>query len=176
MILNQEYTIVHPVSLSNMAGLLTGEATEFNVAQVSSRSFVAMIYLTIFGSIIALTAYVWLLKTVQAARVATYTYVNPVIAVFLGWLILGEPLSTQMLAAAGIIFVAVILITTQRTKKDAAEKANDGPELSPEPSPQLAVATPKSEEVALTYAKPEKDGSFESPEGTSPVAGVSCCD
>jgi drug/metabolite transporter (DMT)-like permease len=149
-----------------LAGLLTGEASELNVGQISSRSLLAMLYLTIFGSIIALTAYVWLLKTVQASRVATYTYVNPVIAVFLGWLLLGEAINSQMLAAAGIIFMAVILITAQRTKKVPVKKGSDGPIVTPAATPQLAVAAPKSETVALSG----------NPEGAGPVAEVSCCD
>jgi drug/metabolite transporter (DMT)-like permease len=101
-----------------IAGLITGEARQLNVAQIAPRSLVAMLYLTFFGSIVALTAYVWLLKTVEAAKVATYSYVNPAIAVFLGWLILSEPVTPQILAAIVVIILGVILITTSsRAKK-----------------------------------------------------------
>lgn len=103
-----------------IAGLITGEANVLNVAAISTRSLVAMLYLTVFGSIIALTAYVWLLKTVHPSRVATYTYVNPVIAIILGWLVLSEPITFQMLIAVVIIILAVVLITTVRQKKEAA--------------------------------------------------------
>ncbi|MFN2135816.1 MAG: EamA family transporter, partial [Candidatus Promineifilaceae bacterium] len=66
-----------------LAGLLTGEAGSLDATAFSSRSLAAFVYLTIFGSIIAFSAYIWLLKFVPATKVATYTYVNPVIAVFL---------------------------------------------------------------------------------------------
>ena len=100
-----------------VAGLITGEVTELNVAEISTRSLLLVLYLTIFGSIVALTAYVWLLKTVHPARVATYTYVNPVIAIFLGWLVLSEPITSQTLIAVVVIIFAVVLITTQKQKQ-----------------------------------------------------------
>ena len=100
-----------------LAGLITGEAGQLQVAAITSQSLWALLYLILFGSIVAYTAYVWLLKTVQPARVATYTYINPIVAVALGWLILSEPITPLMLAAMGIIVLAVILITTQRPKK-----------------------------------------------------------
>ncbi|MCB9419711.1 MAG: drug/metabolite exporter YedA [Ardenticatenaceae bacterium] len=101
-----------------IAGLLTGETARLDWAGISLRSLTAMAYLTIFGSIVAFTAYVWLLKMVQASKVATYTYVNPVIAVFLGWLILSETVTAQTLIAVPSIILAVGLITTQTTKKE----------------------------------------------------------
>ncbi len=104
-----------------IAGLLTGEATRLNLAAISTRSLAAMGYLTVFGSIVAFTAYVWLLKNVQASKVATYTFVNPVIAVFLGWLILSEAITPQMLVAVPSIILAVVLITTQTAKKKIPE-------------------------------------------------------
>ena len=104
-----------------IAGLLTGETTDLNVAEISRQSIVAMLYLTVFGSIIALTAYVWLLKTVHPSRAATYTYVNPVIAIFLGWLVLSEPLTPLMILAVVIIIMAVVLITARRQKQTVSE-------------------------------------------------------
>jgi drug/metabolite transporter (DMT)-like permease len=112
-----------------IAGLLTGETTRLNLAAISPRSLAAMAYLTVFGSIIAFTAYIWLLKTVQAAKVATYTYVNPVIAVFLGWLILSETITPQMLVAIPSIILAVVLITTRTVKKES-------------PQPEVVTAVP----------------------------------
>jgi drug/metabolite transporter (DMT)-like permease len=100
-----------------LIGLSTGETSQLVVADISARSWAAFIYLIIFGSIIAFTAYIWLLQNVQATRVGTYSFVNPVIAVVLGWLILGEPLSARMLVAAAVIVVAVILIIRQKGKK-----------------------------------------------------------
>ena len=105
-----------------LAGLLTGEARQFDLATISTRSWIAFAYLTIFGSIVAFTAFVWLLKNVQSTKVATYAYVNPIIAVFLGWLILDERLTPLMITAVVIIILAVILITTFKEKEDLSTK------------------------------------------------------
>jgi drug/metabolite transporter (DMT)-like permease len=88
-----------------------GEPAQFQFAHVSTPSWLAWIYLIIFGSWIGFSAYVWLLKTTTPARVATYAYVNPVIAVLLGRLILGEPLGQRALCAAGIILAGVVITT-----------------------------------------------------------------
>ncbi len=111
-----------------VAGLLTGEASRLDIAAITPASLWATLYLTFFGSIVALTAYVWLLKTVQASTVATYTYVNPVIAVFLGWLVLSEPLTTQMLLAVAIIVSSVLIITGRRRRS----RAQTAPALPPD--------------------------------------------
>ncbi len=106
-----------------LVGTIKGEWMSFNIADVSANSWFALAYLIIFGSLIGFTAYSWLLKNAQPAMVATYAYVNPVIAVFLGWLIAGESFTTQMLVGAGIIIGSVALITSQdKDKKDAAEE------------------------------------------------------
>ena len=68
-----------------------------------------------FGSIIAFTAYIWLLQVSTPARVSTYAFVNPVVAIFLGWAILDEALTGQMLLAAAVIVVAVVIITVNRS-------------------------------------------------------------
>lgn len=106
-----------------VVGFIKGEATTFNVADVSPNSWFALAYLVIFGSLIGFTAYSWLLKNAEPAMVATYAYINPVIAVFLGWLIAGESFTTQMLVGAGIIVGSVALITSQdKVEKDVSEK------------------------------------------------------
>ena len=89
----------------------------FDIANVSNASWFGVIYLIIFGSLIGFTAYSWLLKNAQPAMVSTYAYVNPVIAVFLGWLIAGESFTTQMLIGAGIIISSVALITSNKNDK-----------------------------------------------------------
>jgi drug/metabolite transporter (DMT)-like permease len=104
-------------------GFIKGEATTFNVVDVAANSWLAFAYLIIFGSIISFTAYSWLLKNAKPAMVSTYAYVNPVIAVFLGWLIAGESFTAQMLVGAGIIVGSVALITSQdKDAKHAAEE------------------------------------------------------
>jgi drug/metabolite transporter (DMT)-like permease len=104
-----------------VAGLLTGEAGRLDITLISAESWLALLYLTIFGSIVALTSYVWLLKAVRPTRVATYTYVNPVIAVILGWLVLSEPITGQTIAAVVVIILAVVLITSQRESSPPVE-------------------------------------------------------
>ncbi len=83
-----------------------------NVLHVSLRSGLAELYLAMFGSIIGLSAYAYLLRNVQPARVATYAYINPVIAVILGWIFAHETVSLRMLIAAIIILGAVVMVIT----------------------------------------------------------------
>jgi drug/metabolite transporter (DMT)-like permease len=97
-----------------LAGLLGGETSTFAWSRVSVRSFSAFAYLTFVGSLVGFSAYAWLLKATTPARASTYAYVNPVIAVFLGWAIGGETLTGRMLLAAGIIVLGVIIITMRR--------------------------------------------------------------
>ena len=94
-----------------VVGLLRGEHQTFNIADVSSTSVYALFYLIIFGSLIGFSAYSWLLKNAQPSMVSTYAYVNPVIAVILGWSIAGESMTAQMLIGAFIIVASVVLIT-----------------------------------------------------------------
>ncbi len=94
------------------ASLAAGDHRTVDLAEVSLRSAVGLAYLAIVGSVIAYSAYIWLLQVSSPARVATYAYVNPVIAVFLGWAFAGEHISVRTMIAAGVILAAVILITT----------------------------------------------------------------
>ena len=95
-----------------LAGLLTGETDKFHLAAISPRSILSLLYLIVFGAIIGFTAFVWLLRVTTPARVSTYAYVNPVIALLLGWALAGEKLAGSSLLAAAIIVVAVVLIVT----------------------------------------------------------------
>lgn len=96
---------------------ITGEFFSFRIETVSLRSLASFGYLIAFGSLIAFTSYIWLLKASTPARVSTYAYVNPVIAVFLGWLLAGELLNTRIVIAAVIIVGAVALITSVRNRR-----------------------------------------------------------
>lgn len=104
-------------SMLLLAGTLRGEWTNFQISAVSLHSWLGLSYLLIFGSLIAFTAYSWLLKNAQPAMVATYAYINPVIAVLLGWAIAGESLTSQMFIGAGVIVGSVVLITSQNSGK-----------------------------------------------------------
>jgi drug/metabolite transporter (DMT)-like permease len=103
-------------------GVVRGELATFHLSQVSTRSFAAFGYLLVFGSLIGFTAFVYLLRVSTAARVATYAYVNPVVAVFLGWLLAAEPISARMLIAAAIIVTGVALITAAEGRAQNALK------------------------------------------------------
>lgn len=98
-----------------LAGLVTGEASALNLAAVSGRSLAALAYLVVFGSLIGYSAYTYLLGATTPARVSTYAYVNPVVAVFLGWALAGEPLTPRVLVATAVILGAVALITLSRS-------------------------------------------------------------
>ncbi len=104
-----------------LASAFTGEMTSFDIGAVSAFSLAALAYLIVFGSLIAFTSYIWLLKAVPPARVATYAYVNPVIAVFLGWLLAGELLNIRIVIAAAIIVAGVALITAFKSRMGGGE-------------------------------------------------------
>ncbi|MCI0746318.1 MAG: EamA family transporter [Verrucomicrobia subdivision 3 bacterium] len=92
-------------------GVLMGEPFNTRWANVTPRSLVALGYLIVFGSWIGFSAYIYLLKHCSPSTVSTYAYVNPVIAVFLGWLILGETFTAGMLWGAAVVVAGVIIIT-----------------------------------------------------------------
>ncbi len=94
-----------------LVALLRGEPWHTDWSHVSGRSVAALGYLIVFGSWIGYTAYVWLLHNTTPARLSTYAYVNPIIAVFLGWVLLGEKVNAGMLWAAAIIVLGVATIT-----------------------------------------------------------------
>lgn len=92
-------------------GAAAGEFGRFEPATMSLRSLLALAYLFVMGSVVALTAYKWLLQVCSPATVSTYAYVNPVIAILLGAALVGEPLTPRVVLAAVIILAAVVVIT-----------------------------------------------------------------
>jgi drug/metabolite transporter (DMT)-like permease len=99
-----------------VVGAAVGEVPQFLSVRPSTASIAAWLYLVVFGSLLAFTAFVWLNATVAPARVATYAYVNPVVAVGLGWLFLGEPVTARTALAAVIILGAVLVINVAGTR------------------------------------------------------------
>ena len=97
-----------------------------DVGQPSLRSILAMVYLVLIGAIVAFSAYAWLVRSVPMSLASTYAYVNPVVAVFLGWAILSEPLSVRTIAAGAIILGAVALIITPSRERPPAVVAAAG--------------------------------------------------
>ena len=100
-----------------LAGVLAGEVGRVDPSAFSTRSVLALIYLIAFGSLLGYSAYVWLLRVTQPALASTYAYVNPVVAVILGWLLAGERMNTRIMVAAGVIVGGVALITTTRGRR-----------------------------------------------------------
>jgi drug/metabolite transporter (DMT)-like permease len=103
------------------AGTVAGEPWRLDVSQISGRSLAAVAYLTVFGSLVAFTAYIWLINNVSPSRVSTYAYVNPVVAVLLGWAVMSEPLGWRVAVAALFIVGAVALITSASGKQKRLE-------------------------------------------------------
>jgi drug/metabolite transporter (DMT)-like permease len=97
-----------------LVGLVTGEAGRLHLDEVTPLAAWSYLYLITFGSIVAFTAYTWLLKVTTPAKAATYAYVNPIVAVVLGSTIADEPISRLTLFAAAIVIGSVILVTTER--------------------------------------------------------------
>jgi drug/metabolite transporter (DMT)-like permease len=102
-----------------VVGTVSGEWARLDLGAVSTKSALALLYLIVFGSIVAFTAYVWLLRATTPAKVSTYAYVNPVVAVLLGWALAAEPMTARTIVAAAIIVGSVVMITT-----DAAPRPN----------------------------------------------------
>jgi drug/metabolite transporter (DMT)-like permease len=112
-----------------IAGIVTGELGALHLGAISTRSWIALAYLVVFGSGVGFTAYIYILKKSTATRVATYAFVNPVVALFLGWLLVGESINLRTVIAAAVILTAVLLVITAphgepaRVGRRAAEPA-----------------------------------------------------
>jgi len=115
-------------------GLMTGEGAHLQVAAISRDSLLGLVYLIIFGSWIGYSAYTYLVTAVTPARLGTYAYVNPCIALLLGWLIAGETIGPRTLVAMGIIVAAVILLTVKPAQR---------PEVTVSPSASSMASSTK---------------------------------
>jgi len=97
-------------ALLALVGTAVGEWRHVHLAQVSTRSLLSLAYLVFFGSLIGFSAYLWLLKATTPARASTYAFVNPVVAVFLGWALAGEAFPLRTMIAAAVALTGVVLI------------------------------------------------------------------
>lgn len=104
-------------ALLMVIALATGELGQLHPDAISVRSLAALGYLVIFGSLVGFSCYVWLLRNTALSLASTYAYVNPMVAVFLGWALAGEQLSSLTFVAAAIILASVVLITTFRAAR-----------------------------------------------------------
>jgi len=98
-------------------GTIVGEGGHLRLASLTLKSVLALAYLTVFGSIVAFTAFTWLQTVTSAARVSTYAYVNPVVAVFIGWALAGEAIGAHTLLATVVILAGVALVNTRSASK-----------------------------------------------------------
>jgi drug/metabolite transporter (DMT)-like permease len=120
-----------------VAGLAMGEASDVHASSFAAKQVIAFAYLVVVGSLIAFSAYAWLLKNVRISTVSTYAFVNPVVAVALGTVFLAEPIGWTTVIAGAAIVVAVVLIVTARPPKPRAV-TEQAP--APEPEPLRAAA------------------------------------
>jgi drug/metabolite transporter (DMT)-like permease len=108
-----------------LVSISTGEAGRVDLGRVTAESFLAWLYIVVFGAIIAFTAYIWLTRVISPALLGTYAFVNPVVAVLLGWAIAGEQLDSRTISGAAVIVVAVLILVvfTNRTNRTALRRS-----------------------------------------------------
>ena len=106
-----------------VAGIVTGELPHFHPSHISILSLASFIYLVLIGAVVGYTAYIWLLRHCDPAKVATYAYVNPIVAVLLGTFFAGETVTMRALIAAALIIGSVALIITAQQLRARAEPA-----------------------------------------------------
>ncbi len=124
-----------------IAAAVTGEFQRVHWASISLRSIAGLGYLVVFGSIIAFTAYMWLLQRCPPTLVATHTYANPIVAVLLGWLFASEPLSWHLIVACVAILGAVMLIRRGERKVEVANSAATSHPENEIPRPAIESAS-----------------------------------
>ena len=106
-------------ALLTLTGAALGEFRNFHPWAVSRAAWLALLYLIVAGSIIGFTAYVWLIHHESPTKVGTYAYVNPVVAVLVGYFLGGEALGTRTILGTLCVLISVVVITTTRAKKPA---------------------------------------------------------
>ena len=111
-----------------LLAIVSGGRGEWNDATFSADALLATAYMVVVGSLIGFSAYVWLLKTVPASTVSTYAYVNPVIAVVLGWAFNDEVITGRTLVAGAAIVLGVALMVSRSTEKQPAGEREHQPE------------------------------------------------
>jgi drug/metabolite transporter (DMT)-like permease len=102
-------------AILTLVGSGMGQWGDVHLSAISLRSALSLLYLIVFGAIVGFTCYLWILKEATLATASTYAYVNPVVAVFLGWALAGEAITPRVVAAASVIVGSVVIITLART-------------------------------------------------------------
>lgn len=121
-----------------VVGILRGELPRVHLEQVSLESALGLAYLIVVGSWVAFSSYVWLLRVARTSLVATYAYVNPIVAVVLGWLILSEPVTVRTFIAGGVILAGVALIVTAASAR--AERGQPGGDRDDAPAEEAPAS------------------------------------
>jgi len=127
--------------VSILAGFISNEQKGFSLDQVTGTSIAALVYLIVMGSLVAYMSYVWLLSVRPPSLVGTYAYVNPVVAVFLGWLIADEAITQQQIIALSIILFGVVLVNLSKDKNSQKKELEQKDSIAlhkPERSPACA--------------------------------------
>lgn len=127
--------------LLGLAGIARGEVAAVRPAEFSLDSLLGFAYLVVFGSLVGFTAYAWLIRVARTSLVSTYAYVNPVVAVLLGWGFLSEEITLRTLLAGAVIVAAVALIVTARA---AAHRPIEAPVPEAEPEAAAELGSPKA--------------------------------
>ncbi len=120
-------------ALLTLAGVLSGDVARLRPAQFSLGSVLALAYLIVFGSLVGFSAYIWLLRMAPTSTVSTYAYVNPVVAVFLGWVFLDERVTPLTLLAGAVIVVSVAVIVTAPAHAAQPDEQGAGGVRQPRP-------------------------------------------
>lgn len=116
------YQLLVAGTVMSIGALLTGETFE---SAVSPQTWGALAYLVLIGSIVGFTSYVWLLANAPVSLVATHAYVNPVVALFLGWLVLSEPITTAVLVGGSVVVLSVVLVVGGERKRPDVTRKDD---------------------------------------------------
>jgi drug/metabolite transporter (DMT)-like permease len=126
------YEMVTAGAVLLAAGAAAGEFGRVHLAAVPPRAWLALAYLIVFGSLVAFSAYVWLLSNAQLSLIATYAYVNPVVAVILGALILGEQVTLPILIGGAVVVAGVgLVVSVERPRRQAAGPSGQADPPSP---------------------------------------------
>jgi len=148
-------------AMLGVVGVASGELSGFHLSRVSLGSVVALGYLIVFGSLVAFSAYVWLLQNARISLIATYAYVNPVVAVFLGWVFLSEPVTATTALGGAVIVVAVAVIVSARRRAASpparVAAGTAGPEGPAEPLAAGAGADDRPHELDSTSTSTSPD-------------------
>jgi drug/metabolite transporter (DMT)-like permease len=123
-----------------LAGLVTGEAAEFHLAVVSVKSLLSLAYLAIVGSLIAYSAYFWLLSRFPPTLISTHTYVNPVVALILGWAFAGEVLTSRFVLGGAVVIAAIALVSRATSRDDEIRAHRPHASATPGDSEQWVMA------------------------------------